>query len=242
MRAGQRRDRARTPSCSGRRGDLGALVGAAAAREVDLVVVGPEAPLVAGLADALRAAGIALLRAPARPPPRSRAPRRSPRRSWPTPACPRPAYAVVHDRGGRPGRDRRLPDGDQGRRAGRGQGRDHRRATRREARDALTRCSSSSASARPPCVVEEFLAGEELSLLALCDGEPGRAHGPGAGLQAHRRRRHRGPNTGGMGSYSPVAGRRRGAGGRDLRRGPPAGARRAARGAERRSTACSTPA
>ena len=39
--------------------DIGGLVDAAAAEAVDLVVVGPEAPLVAGVADALAAAGIA---------------------------------------------------------------------------------------------------------------------------------------------------------------------------------------
>lgn len=39
--------------------DAGALVGFAADREIDLVVIGPEAPLVAGMADALREAGIA---------------------------------------------------------------------------------------------------------------------------------------------------------------------------------------
>jgi phosphoribosylamine---glycine ligase len=40
-------------------GDLAGLVGLAVAERVDLVVVGPEAPLVAGLADQLRAAGVA---------------------------------------------------------------------------------------------------------------------------------------------------------------------------------------
>ena len=45
----------------------------------DLVVVGPEAPLVAGLADALRAAGLAGLRARRATAARSRARRRSPR-------------------------------------------------------------------------------------------------------------------------------------------------------------------
>ncbi|HEV3054729.1 MAG TPA: phosphoribosylamine--glycine ligase, partial [Solirubrobacteraceae bacterium] len=38
--------------------DAGAVVGLASAESVDLVVVGPEAPLVAGVADALRDAGI----------------------------------------------------------------------------------------------------------------------------------------------------------------------------------------
>ena len=54
-------------------------------------------------------------------------------------------------------------------------------------------------------VLEEFLEGEELSLLALCDGE--RAI-PLAPAQDYKRigEGDEGPNTGGMGSYSPVPG------------------------------------
>jgi phosphoribosylamine---glycine ligase len=60
-------------------------------------------------------------------------------------------------------------------------------------------------SARPSAVVEERLLGEELSLLALCDGV--RAV-PMASARDFKRifDGDLGPNTGGMGSYSPVAG------------------------------------
>ena len=58
-------------------------------------------------------------------------------------------------------------------------------------------------SAPTKVVVEEHLVGEELSLLALCDGESAL---PLASAQDYKRifDGDRGPNTGGMGSYSPV--------------------------------------
>ncbi len=53
--------------------------------------------------------------------------------------------------------------------------------------------------------MEERLLGEELSLLALCDGERALALAPARDFKRIGER-DRGPNTGGMGSYSPVRG------------------------------------
>jgi phosphoribosylamine--glycine ligase len=67
------------------------------------------------------------------------------------------------------------------------------------------RFSNNGAAEEASAVVEERLAGPELSLLALCDGE--RAL-PMASARDYKRLRDgdEGPNTGGMGAYSPVAG------------------------------------
>ena len=80
-------------------------------------------------------------------------------------------------------------------------------ASPREAKQALRECfvERRFGEAGSRVLVEEYLEGEELSLLALCDGE--RAV-PMAPAQDFKRigAGDTGPNTGGMGSYSPVPG------------------------------------
>jgi phosphoribosylamine--glycine ligase len=73
------------------------------------------------------------------------------------------------------------------------------------ARTALTDMLEREVFGPTDVVVEEFLDGEEVSLLALCDGE--RAV-PLAPAQDYKRifDGDEGPNTGGMGAYSPVPG------------------------------------
>ena len=62
-----------------------------------------------------------------------------------------------------------------------------------------------SGTTGPSAVVEELLLGEELSLLALCDGVRALPMAPARDFKRIFDG-DRGPNTGGMGSYSPVAG------------------------------------
>ena len=195
----------------GRRTSTG-QVALAVARGVDLVVVGPEAPLCAGLADRLRAAGVADLRAgraPARarglegrsPSSSSRATASAPRRSA---VCADVAEVDARDRRALGGARRR-----QGRRARRRQGRRRRATTPPRRARRRARCSRrGSATPARPSSIEQRLVGREVSVLALTDGERLEVLPP---AEDHKTilDGDRGPNTGGMGTVSPAVDRRR---------------------------------
>ena len=164
-----------------------ALLGLARSLGAELVVVGPEGPLVAGVADELRHAGIAVF-GPGRSAARiegSKAFAKDVMRAAGVPAADALAVArppcVVKADGLASGKGvfvcRTTEELDEGLRA---------------------------ASAFPgPLVIEELLEGEEVSLFALSDGREVIALPP---AQDFKRSADDdlGPNTGGMGSYSPV--------------------------------------
>ena len=177
--------------------DAAAVVSLAINEQVELVVIGPEAPLTAGVADALRGAGIAVFG------PSAAAAQIEGSKGFTKDLCARhgiPTAAYVRTAAAKDALaalDRfALPvviKAD-GLAAGKG------------VTIAMTRADAAAAieaAGDSPVVIEEFLEGEEASLFALCDGEHTLAL---ASAQDHKRvgEGDSGPNTGGMGAYSPA--------------------------------------
>jgi phosphoribosylamine--glycine ligase len=185
--------------------DVEAIVAAARERAVGLVVVGPEAPLVAGAVDALEAAGAPAFgpRAAAAELEGSKAFAKELMREAGVPTA---SHVLLRSRSEAIEQLARAPypavlKAD-GLAAGKGV---LICATEAEARAAADVFFTERRFGETTVVLEEFLAGEELSLLALCDGENVL---PLAPAQDYKRifDGDEGPNTGGMGSYSPVPG------------------------------------
>jgi phosphoribosylamine--glycine ligase len=181
--------------------DGAAVVQCAQLLGVSLVVVGPEAPLVAGVADALAAAGIPCF-GPSGAAAQLEGSKTFCKEIMEAAGVPTAAYTVVRDPAAGMAAIERYPvviKAD-GLAAGKGV---IIASSEQEARAALDDLLVERRFGTEQVVVEEFLAGEELSLLALCDGERAVAL---ASAQDYKRifDGDEGPNTGGMGSYSPV--------------------------------------
>jgi phosphoribosylamine--glycine ligase len=181
--------------------DGAAVVSAAQVLGVSLVVVGPEAPLVAGVADALTDAGIRCF-GPSAAAARLEGSKAFCKEIMEGAGVPTAAYTVVTDPEAGMAAIERYPvvlKAD-GLAAGKGV---IIAADEADARAALDDLLVARRFGTERVVVEEFLEGEELSLLALCDGERALAL---ASAQDYKRifDSDEGPNTGGMGSYSPV--------------------------------------
>jgi phosphoribosylamine--glycine ligase len=181
------------------------LVAAAREREVDLVVVGPEAPLVDGLVDELAAAGIAAF-GPSKAAARIEGSKAYAKELMKSCGVPTASHVLFRDRDDAAAHMAcaSYPAVLKADVLAAGKGVII-AADEREARAALDVFFAERRFGDTEVVLEEFLEGEELSLLALCDGE--RAV-PLAPAQDYKRifDGDQGPNTGGMGSYSPVPG------------------------------------
>ncbi|GEN09502.1 phosphoribosylamine--glycine ligase [Myxococcus fulvus] len=177
------------------------VVALAKRESVDLVVVGPEAPLVAGVADALAKAGIACFgpvagaaliegsKAFAKEIMAEAGVPTAAFRTF-TDAAEAEAYAVAQGR---------IVVKADGLAAGKGVIVAHDVEAAREAVRAVAALGSSGQR----MVLEELLEGEEVSAMALCDGE---RYAMLPLSQDHKRvgDGDTGPNTGGMGAYSPA--------------------------------------
>jgi phosphoribosylamine--glycine ligase len=184
--------------------DHAAVIAFCKARKIDFVVVGPEAPLCAGIVDDLAAAGIKAFG-----PSKSAAQLEGSKgftkdlckaNNIPTGAyerftAPAPAKDYVRARGAP------IVVKADGLAAGKGVVVAMSVAEAEAAIDMMFAGGLGEAGAE--VVVEEFLAGEEASFFALCDGETAIPFGS---AQDHKRvfDGDEGPNTGGMGAYSPA--------------------------------------
>jgi phosphoribosylamine---glycine ligase len=185
--------------------DINGLVALAHAQGCDLVVVGPEVPLVKGLVDACFDAGVKAF-GPSAAAAHIEGSKAFAKEIMKAAGVPTASHLVLHDRQ---------------------EALDHISCasyplvlkadtlaagkgvvicpTEADARAAIDEFFTKERFGKTTVVAEEFLEGQELSLLALCDG----THAvPMAPAQDYKRifDGDKGPNTGGMGSYSPVPG------------------------------------
>jgi phosphoribosylamine---glycine ligase len=194
--------------------DIAGLVAAVEREAIDLTVVGPEVPLVAGLIDALAARGHAAF-GPSAAAARLEGSKAFAKDAMEAAGVPTARWLRVRslEEGIDALRELTHAPGSPGagvviKADGLAAGKGVTVADTREQAEAALgeifvegRFGDGDISA----VVEERLVGEELSLLALCDGERALPLAPARDFKRIGEG-DLGPNTGGMGSYSPVAG------------------------------------
>jgi phosphoribosylamine---glycine ligase len=184
--------------------DSDGLIGVCRSEAIDFVVVGPEGPLVAGLADRLEEAGIKTFG------PSMRAARLEGSKGFMKDLCARHGIPTAVYK-----RCRALAEAKafiaelgapivvkaDGLAAGKGVVVATSIAEAEAAAERMLAGAFGAASVE--IVVEEFLSGEEVSFFALCDGKHAL---PLASAQDHKQigEGDTGPNTGGMGAYSPA--------------------------------------
>ncbi|HSB54284.1 MAG TPA: phosphoribosylamine--glycine ligase, partial [Gemmatimonadales bacterium] len=186
--------------------DIDRLADAADAQGIDLTIIGPEAPLAMGLADRLRAEGRAVF-GPSRAAAEIEASKAFAKEVMARAGVPTAASRAFTDLAAAlryvDAHAEPLVVKASGLAAGKGAVVCE---TRAEARDTLRQMLGERrfGDAGSVVVIEEFMPGEELSVLAITNGREVELL-PAA--QDHKRlgEGDTGPNTGGMGAYSPVA-------------------------------------
>jgi phosphoribosylamine---glycine ligase len=185
--------------------DVGEIKGVALERKVDLVVVGPEAPLVAGVVDVLENEGVKAF-GPSAKAAKLEGSKAFAKELMREAGVPTAEHTLLHSYNQAlehlSGASYPAVLKADGLAAGKGV---IICASETEAHEAIDVFFTEKRFGKTTVVLEEFLEGEELSLLALCDGEN---VVPLAPAQDYKRISDgdQGPNTGGMGSYSPVPG------------------------------------
>ena len=185
--------------------DVAGIVAAARGHAIDLVVIGPEAPLIAGLADALRPEGIAAF-GPGAAAARLEGSKAFAKEIMARASIPTARYAAFDDaaaarayveRHGAP-----VVVKADGLAAGKGVTVARTMAEARSAIDDAMERGVFGAAGRT-VVIEDYLEGDELSVMALVAGERCVLLPPS---QDHKQvyDGDRGPNTGGMGTFAPV--------------------------------------
>ena len=184
--------------------DGAAVVGFAEENAIDFIIVGPEAPLAAGVADDLRNAGFSVF-GPSGAAARLEASKAFTKEICDAAGAPTAAYARFTE--AEPARNYIRAQGApivikaDGLAAGKGV---IVAMTEDEALAAVDDMFGGAfGGAGAEVVIEEFLDGEEASFFVLCDGETALPFGT---AQDHKRvgEGDTGPNTGGMGAYSPA--------------------------------------
>jgi phosphoribosylamine--glycine ligase len=184
--------------------DGGAVATFCEVEAVDFVIVGPEAPLAAGVADRLREAGIAVF-GPSGAAARLEASKRFTKEICDAAGAPTAAYAHFTDAEAARAHVRAqgapIVIKADGLAAGKGVIVAETEAQALAAVDEMFGGGFGEAGAE--VVIEEFMQGEEASFFVLCDGETALPIGT---AQDHKRvgEGDTGPNTGGMGAYSPA--------------------------------------
>jgi phosphoribosylamine--glycine ligase len=185
-------------------GDHAAVTRFCKEKRIGLVVIGPEAPLVAGLTDDLEAQGIKVF-GPSREAARLEGSKGFTKDLCAAAGIPTAAYARCKDAEAAKAyaakQAKPVVIKADGLAAGKGV---TIAATQDEAEAAIDACFSGAfGTAGAELVIEEFLRGEEASFFALIDGKTAL---PLATAQDHKRAfdGDKGPNTGGMGAYSPA--------------------------------------